>query len=211
MNEFASDTDLVARAVAGEQAALEELLLNHYDRLASRIAHKIPSDLQSVLTAEDVLQETFLEVARRIGEFQPRDADAFGGWLSTIAEHRLIDLARAQRAAKRGGGRAAVNAGPDDWSRSLVDMLTLVAVHERTPSRSVAAREVVSAIRAALPRINADYCEALRLRYIEGLPVDQTAERMGRTSRAVHMLCHRGLQQLRDVLGDDARFLSKKA
>jgi DNA-directed RNA polymerase specialized sigma24 family protein len=42
------------------------------------------------------------------------------------------------------------------------------------------------------------------------LSVAETAARMSRTERAVHMLCHRGLEQLRDVLGRSSRFFTRK-
>jgi RNA polymerase sigma-70 factor (ECF subfamily) len=87
----------------------------------------------------------------------------------------------------------------------------MLAPHDRTPSRSAAAHEAVEAIRAALGEIDVDYAEALRLRYAEGLAVENTAERMGRTKAAVHMLCHRGLRRLRDALGRESKFLSRKA
>ena len=208
MADASSQAELIARAIAGERAALEELLLDNYDRLANRISKKISAGMQAAVSSEDVLQETFLEAANRIQSFEPRGADAFYRWLATIAEHRVVDLARAQQAAKRGGEFRRADA---DWTGSMVDLLSVLAVNERTPSRSVAGREAAAAIGAALEQINADYREALRLRYIEGLSVAATAERMGRSERAVHMLCHRGLAQLRDVLGPDSKYLSRKA
>ena len=208
MDDKNPEQELLSRAIGGERDALEQLLLAHYDRLAGRIGRKISAALQRVLSAEDVLQETFLQAAIRISTFEPRGDDAFYRWLATIAEHRLIDMARAQRAAKRGGEHVALPPGEES---SLTDLLTLVAAHEHTPSRSIAGHEAIAAITGALPQINADYREALQLRYIEGLSVAQTAERMQRTERAVHMLCHRGLAQLRDVLGPDSKFLSRKA
>ncbi|RMF77808.1 MAG: sigma-70 family RNA polymerase sigma factor [Planctomycetota bacterium] len=202
---------LVQQAIAGDRTALEELLLLHYDRLLARIARKLPTDLRGALSPEDVLQDVFLDVAERIGAFRPDGPEAFARWSATIAEHRLIDLVRSRRAAKRGGGRKAVEAAPGDWSQTAIDILGQIAIHEHTPSRSAAGHEAVAAIRTALERINPDYRDALRMRYVEGLSVAQTAERMGRTPQAIHMLCHRGLSELRDVLGPDSDFLSRKA
>jgi DNA-directed RNA polymerase specialized sigma24 family protein len=47
------------------------------------------------------------------------------------------------------------------------------------------------------------------LRYLEGLRVAEVAKRIGRSEGAVHMLCTRGLQSLREELGDLSRFLSR--
>jgi RNA polymerase sigma-70 factor (ECF subfamily) len=204
-----TENERLQQAIAGDQAALEDLLLDAYDILLPRIEHRIPADLRGLLSAEDVLQEAFVDAVSKISTFKPESDGAFVRWVSTIADHRLIDLIRAQRAVKRGGGRAAVAA--DNWSSSLTDLLCLVAQHERTPSRSVARHEAVAAISSALEQLSPDYRDVLRLRYIEGLSVSETAERIGRSEQAVQMLCHRALRQLRDVLGPDAEFLSRKA
>lgn len=210
MSDATREHELVRRAGAGDSSALEELLLDQYDRLAAQIAGKIPPRLQAALSPEDVLQEAFLEVSRRIATFTPQGDGSFFRWVATIAEHRLIDMVRAHQAAKRGGGRQQVTAAPDA-SQSMIDLLTMLAVHERTPSQSAAGHEAAAAIGAALVRINPDYRDALRLRYVEGLPIAQIAARLGRTEPAVHMLCHRGLHALREALGPDSRFLSRKA
>lgn len=203
------EADLVRQAAAGGRAALEELLLAHYDRLAQRLIPKMPVDLRRSVCVEDVLQETFVEAAQRVAQFRPDGPDAFYAWLATIADHRLVDMVRALRAAKRGGGRAAVAA--NDWEASLTDLLGLLAMHERTPSRSLARREAVHTIQATLGMLHEDYGLALRLRYVEGLPMAEVGRRMGRTEAAVQMLCHRGLKQMRDLLGPDSEYLSRKA
>src|SRR5688572_15553327 len=103
------DADLVNRAVAGEPLALNRLLLMHYGPLAARIEKRIPRRLRTLVTTEDVLQEVFAEAFRTMAGFRPAGPDAFYRWLVTIADHRLVDAVRAHRAAKRGGGRVAVN------------------------------------------------------------------------------------------------------
>lgn len=200
---------LLQRARAGERAALEELLLNHYARLEARIAKKIPAELRGHVGAEDVLQETFANACRALATFEPAGPDAFYRWLATLAEHRLIDLVREARAEKRGGGRTPIEHG-DASGDSLPDLLGLLAVSERTPSRSVAKREAAAAIRGALEHIEPDYRDALRLRYIEGLSVEDAAARLGRTAPALMMLCHRGLRRLREELGKSSDFFSRK-
>lgn len=203
------EENLLHAAVGGERAALEELLLTHYDRLARFIVPKLPPELRGSVGVEDVLQETFVRAAQGITQFAPAGPDAFFRWLARIAEHRLIDLLRAQRTAKRGGGRAA--AQPAEWETSLVDLLGQLAGHERTPSHTAARQEAVEAVQAQLEQLPEDYRTVLRLRYVEGLPVAAIGERMGLTKAAAQMLCHRALRRMRDLLGPDSSFLSRKA
>lgn len=208
MSRPPDESDLVSRAVAGDAAAVQELLLLHYDPLAARLAHAIPADLQGTIAVEDVLQEAFADAVRRFTTFEARGDGAFGAWLGAIADNRLIDLIRAARALKRGGGQARIDAGAADRS-SVDDLLAQLAVNERTPSRSVAGHEAAGAIRRALDGLNEDYRTAIQLRYFDGLSVAETAARMNRTEPAIHMLCHRAIAQLRQLMGSESDFFSR--
>jgi RNA polymerase sigma-70 factor (ECF subfamily) len=210
MSADATEEDLVHQAVAGHEAALERLLLTHYDRLAAEISRKLPDEFRGVIAADDVLQEAFVVAFREIGSFVPQGPGAFHAWLAAIAQHRLLDLVKGQRAAKRGGGRVALTGHAASPDESLVGLLEVLNVQEQTPSRSVARREAVSAVQVGLAGLKDDYREALRLRYIEGLPVAEVAARLGRTEHAVHMLCHRGLQQLHAALGRSSQYFSRR-
>jgi RNA polymerase sigma-70 factor (subfamily 1) len=209
MTQPPTESELIARAIAGDSAAAQELLLLHYDRLSSRLSVGLPSDLQGTLSVEDVLQEAFTDAVRGISTFVPRGEGAFFAWLATIADHRLLDLIRAARAVKRGGGRSPV--GPAGGEASTVgDLLALLAAEDHTPSRSVAGHEAAAAVQSALSGLKDEYRDVLRLRYFDGLSVSETAARMGRSESAIHMLCHRAVAQLRDVLGSASQYFSKK-
>lgn len=210
MSSDAADENLVQQAVAGDTAALERLLLSHYDRLAGEVSRKLPDELRGLIAADDVLQEAFVVAFREICGFVSQRPNSFYAWLATIAQHRLFDLVKAQRAAKRGGGRIALGEGAKSPEDSLVGLLEVLNIHEHTPSRSVARHEAVTAVQVGLAGLKEDYREALRLRYLEGLPVADVAARLGRTEHAVHMLCHRGLQQLHAALGRSSQFFSRQ-
>jgi len=203
-----SEQDLIARAAGGDRLALEQLLLRYHDRLVKYIRRKLPAELQAFVAPEDVLQVTYVEALRHVTSFEPKGRDAFFRWLATIAKRRLLDVVRRERAAKRGGGRVA--ADPQrKGSSSVIDLLGLAAVHGHTPSRSAARREAVSALHVALAGLKDDYRQAVQLRYLERLPVADVAAQMHRTPRAVHMLCYRGLRQLRASLGRASDFLTR--
>jgi len=204
------DDDLTARAAAGDRLALQELLLAQYDRLAARIARKVPLSLQGVVAADDILQETFASAFRSIRSLKPKGAEAFYRWLATIAERRLQNAVKALHAAKRGGGRARGKLQAGGSASSVVDLLDRLAIHDHTPSRSAARHEAASVVRVALAGLKNDYRVALNLRYLEGLPVAEAAAKMKRTERAIHNLCYRGLKQLREALESQSHYLTRK-
>jgi RNA polymerase sigma-70 factor (ECF subfamily) len=210
MTSEAAEQDLLVQAVAGDEAALQHLLISHYDRLAAEVAGKLSDKFGSVIAPEDVLQETFVVAFREIRRFTPQGPGSFYHWLATIAQHRLWDLVKGLRAAKRGGGRVGLHRPVRSPEESLSRLLELLNVNEWTPSRSVAGREAISALQVALAGLKEDYREVLRLRYIEGLPAAETAARMNRTEHAIHMLCQRAMERLREALGRSSQFFSRK-
>ncbi len=211
MNGSGSELELVSRASAGDRSAIQELLMLHHRQLVTTIEKQIPADLRGLLSADDVCQEAYVSVYRQITSFQPHDEKAFERWLRTIAERKLVDLIRTQRAAKRGGGKRLDARYPRNDTSSMIELLDILAVHERTPSRSAAHRELVRIVQDALDELKEDYREVLRLRYIQSLSVADTAQKMGRSDGAVMMLCNRGLQQLEEAIGDPSRFFSRGA
>jgi RNA polymerase sigma-70 factor (ECF subfamily) len=208
MGVIEPERELLSQAVKGDHAAIQQLLLLHHDRLVVNIENKVPADLRGVLAADDVCQEAYVAVIRQITSFQPHDEQAFERWLVTIAERKLVDAIRTLRAAKRGGGRQVHAGRVDADTSSMVELLDILAVHERTPSRSAAHRELVLEVQNALDQLKEDYRNALRLHYIQGLSVAETARRMDRSDGAVLMLCNRALRELAETIGDPTRFFS---
>ena len=196
------------QAVAGDEGALTLLLAELDERLCARVQRKIPSALRSRFGAEDIVQETHREVFRHIRTFEPRGPDAFERWVSTIAVRKLRDVIKGQRRAKRGGGRTAASPAGPNVDDSMIGLLDVLAGPGRTPSRCVARVEALRAVQSALDLLPEHYRQAILLVRIEGRPVAEVAAEMGRTERAVHGLTRRGLELLRDRLGDSSAYLS---
>lgn len=90
MSGATDDDALIREAVAGDRDALETLLYRQADRLVNDVSRRLPDDVRSALSAEDVVQDAFIVAFQRIGSFEPRgDGGSFFTWLSRIAENRL--------------------------------------------------------------------------------------------------------------------------
>ncbi len=208
LDEAERELELVRRAVAGEDAALKLLLLEAHAGLCSYVARRMPADLRPALDAEDVLQETYTQVFRRIGQFEPRGATSFQRWLLTIALRKLRNAIARERAAKRGGGVRLVEVDVRTREESCVALLDLLAAPGQTPSRCMARQEAVQAVEVAFQQLPEHYRQALWLTHFEGWSAARAAAEMGRSERALHGLCRRALKLLRDRLGSVSGFLS---
>lgn len=201
MEEAVGESRLVERAVAGDQAALEQLLIRQHAALAAQLRPRLPEALRSTTSVEDVLQQAYVLVFERISTLEPRGARAFAAWVTTIADHCLTDAIRAEMAAKRGGAQNRVTSPAMSATDSVVHWLDRLAVHLRTPSQSAQEREALLRVQSAMDHLKAEHREALALRYLEGLSVADAAARMGRTEGAVCLLCHRALKRMQEALG----------
>ena len=180
---------------AGDNAAAFVAALRSHGRtVLDYVTRHIPDDLRGWLDPQDVLQETFFDAFRSSDSFPIGDPDAAARWLMTVARNRLVGHLRRRRAEKRGGGVADRRIGLGD---SLEGMLHELGVYSRTPSRSAVARELFSAVDEALDQLPSDYAQVIRLRHIQGLSQKDTANRMGRSEKAIERLCSRGLAELR--------------
>lgn len=206
--------ELVVQALAREDLALDRLLMAVTPRLLARIERRLPSDVRTLCSPDDILQETFSEAFRCFGEFRVppniEPAGAFIRWITTVADHRVVDAVRAQRAAKRGGGRIRVSgAGGLDGQTSMIPLLEALAGDQPSPSNVATGQELESALRQAVASLYPSYREALELRYLLGLSPAEVAARLNRTEEAVHKLCSRAVQALREAVGDLSQYISR--
>src|SRR5438067_2152416 len=99
-SEADSSLALVRRAHDGDVAAQNELCVRYLPRL-QRWAHgRLPAWARGALDTHDLVQDTFIQVLRRIGDFEPRHEGAFHGYLRQALLNRVRDeIRRAKRRA----------------------------------------------------------------------------------------------------------------
>src|SRR5947209_15039890 len=90
----ADDASLLARVQSGEQGSMATLY-DRYSRLVYSVALRV---LGEPATAEDVLQEVFMQLWRNPDSFTAARTN-LGSWLAVVARNRSIDTLRRRRAA----------------------------------------------------------------------------------------------------------------
>ena len=177
-----SDTVRQIRAARdGDRYALAELYDRHQGRLLGFVRSRIDPALARRVAPEDLVQETLLEATRKIAEFDPVAGPAFYRWLVEIARFKLREAARAQQAGKRAAERP---------------MEESVRAVQTSPSGRAMRGERALQLHEALATLPERQAEAVRLRYLEGRSVAETAEILESTEAAVKSLVSRGMQEL---------------
>jgi len=191
----------IIRAVCGDSEALGQLLFEHHDRLAAFIRREIPAELRSQFSAEDVLQEAYVDAFRNIGQLVPKSDRAFARWLRTIAEHRLTDRLRALRSKKRGGKRRRVQGLPGGERSTMAGLLELVSDGAMSPSGRAVQGEALRALQIHLSALPERHRQAVRLHHLDGLDLERVAAEMGENPDAVRGVLYRARKKLRDAMG----------
>lgn len=193
--------ELISKSVSGDRVALQKLLLSHYAKLSEYVDHRIPRRIQNVVGADDIVQQTFVQVVRDVQCCTSRTEAAFFAWLKTIAENRVKDAIRYAESEKRGGGRRRVQAQVLPDESSLVDIVELLSAGSHTPSQSVARHEAIAAVHETIEALRPDYRQAVQLRLLQGISLEETASIMERSPRAVQGLIDRAREKMRAALG----------
>jgi RNA polymerase sigma-70 factor (ECF subfamily) len=141
-------------------------LLERYDETVPHVYGYLLARCGNRTLAEDLTAETFLAAVTAVRG--PTAQTPTVPWLIGVARHKLADHWR-RRAREERGLRLADSATTDHddpWDQ------TLDAIHART----------------VLAQLAAHHRAALTLRYVDGLPVSDVADCLGRTLHATEAL-----------------------
>jgi RNA polymerase sigma-70 factor (ECF subfamily) len=194
------DTKLVVRLRSGDEAALAEFVEANRPALMGFLHARIGAHLAKKIEAEDILQDASLEAIRSLDKAPLETWDPLH-WLFQICERKIIDAHRRFfTSQKRDASREA--ALPDN-SNAAGGLGNLLAASMTTPSAAFSRDQRQLRVLAAIDTLPEDQREALRLRYLVGLPSKEIAEKLGRTDGAVRVMLSRSLGKLQEMLGEE--------
>jgi RNA polymerase sigma-70 factor (ECF subfamily) len=182
VSELQGDDFLVIAARGGDRMAFGRL----YDRYA-RMVHGILLARVPPREVDDLVQEIFLAAMRQLHAL--RDAGRFGAWLAAITRNRANDYFR--------------RAIPEEKVSEPLD-------NNQAESRSNehAGEQEAAMILEIVRGLPEAYREPLILRLVEGMTGPEIAARTGMTHGSVRVNLCRGMQLLREKLGEAARSAS---
>jgi RNA polymerase sigma factor (sigma-70 family) len=202
------DRPLLYAAVSGDADALCVLLKKYAPNVRASLAGEIPTKWQSVLSEDDVMQQTYADAFTDIGNFDPEEDGSFSGWLCRLAQCNLRDAIRMLGAAKRGGKFQRVELDLAESTRLLVSMLTGSGM---SPTGHAAEREAEALLAQAMAQLPPTYEIVVRTFDLEGCEVEVIARRLERSVGAVYMLRARAHDRLRKLLGATSNFFTDGA
>ena len=161
----------------------DEIVEQHSDRVY-RLAYRLTGNRPD---AEDLTQEVFVRVFRRLDTYTP---GTFEGWLHRITTNLFLDQARRKQ-------RIRFDALSDERAGMLRSS-------GPAPDVAVADRMFDDDVERALASLPPDFRAAVVLCDVEGLSYDEIADILGAKLGTVRSRIHRGRAMLRRALAHRA-------
>ncbi len=174
------DDTLLKRVAAGDRTAFAALMRRHVDR-AHGLAYRIVGNRSD---AEDVVQDAFLKVWIRAGQWRPGTAQ-FSTWLYRVVFNRCLDLKRRPRSDNLDAVDEIGDGRPD----------ALSGIEAQQEQRRMA---------AAIAGLPERQRAAIALTYTTGLANAAAAEVMEISLKAFESLLVRAKKELRSELSRSA-------
>lgn len=192
--------NMLDQALAGNHSEVGKLLCLHTQYLRALAHNQLDRRLRQRVSPSDLVQETLLEAHRDFKNFRGRTTAELVGWLRRILIHNLITISEQNLRAEKRDVRREISLDhlqiPSERGLGCQGLPSDVS----SPSAYVRGQEQSSQLDQALQGLSADQRQVVVLRHIEGLPFNEIASRMNRTSGACRMIWLRAVDQLRQVL-----------
>ena len=172
-----SDKALVQLMADEDKRALRLLYVRHHDRLRRFVLRLTGNES----TAEEVVNEVFLEAWRHAGEFEGRSQVAT--WLMSIARFKAISECRRRSEAQLDERVAAVIEEPSD-----------------TPAISMDKRERSDILQKCLAKLTPLHREVISLIYYQGRKIEEVAQFTGAPINTVKTRMHHARNRMAELL-----------
>lgn len=167
-----------------------ELVRRHQPALFNRLAYLAQGDRH---VAADLAQKVWEKVLGGAAGFAGQAS--FKTWLYTIARHAFIDWLRVERSR----GQLPLE---QDWDEDAPAVGVELVDERPQPDAQLLASQDAARVRAALCQLTPIYREAMVLRYMEGLSVEEVASLTGQKLETTRTRLRYAKTKLRSLLED---------
>jgi RNA polymerase sigma-70 factor, ECF subfamily len=178
-----SDSILLRSVAEGDATTFQQL----YERHSSMLFGLALNILGNRADAEDVLQETFVQVWKTANSFDPARGKPIG-WLILLTRSRAIDRLRSRQTRARIAETVAQEPADDDPPASQY------AIASETRTR----------VRHALQSLDGEQRRLIELAYFGGLTQSEIAAELGQPLGTVKTRVRAGMIRLRELLESQA-------
>ena len=203
MGNSAEMTDLIQRAIDGDERAADDLFQLFRERLKKMVSLRMDRRLLGRVDASDIIQEATLEAVRRLPVYAESPPMDFYLWLRCLAGQKLIDACRHHLGTQKRDAGMEVSlyrrGMPEATSNALAAQLM---GRHTSPSMAAVRAETQIKVQDALNDLEPIDREVLILRHFEHLTNSETAQALGLKKSTASKRYVVALKRLREQLKD---------
>lgn len=188
-----TDRMLIEHLRGGDAAALEALM----ERFSGKVYRLAYGITRNAGDAEEVVQDVFLSLFRKIDTFEARAA--LGTWIYRIATNAALNKRRGKRSEVEVSLEEHLPTFKADGHRDG-DRAYVLADWSNTPEEELLSGEAREVLRRAIDSLPSRYRAVLLLRDVEDLSNEETAEILDESVASVKSRLHRARMALREQL-----------
>jgi len=202
MNDPPSETvRLLEQFRAGDRQALAELFQRHRDRLRRMVALRMDPRLHGRIDASDVLQDGFLDLAKRVEGYLCDPRLPVFLWLRLVISDRLALVHRQHLGTRMRDVALEVSLYRDPMPQaSSAALASMLLGRLTTPSNAAIRAEQILQVQEAVNSLEPLDREVVALRHFEQLTRAETALVLGITEGAGAKRYIRALKKLKAIL-----------
>lgn len=200
LRSAATDSGELELLKSGGQQAVAELFSAYRDRLGRMVRFRMDTRLSGRVDPEDILQEAYMEVARRIQDYIGQPTVPLFVWLRQITWQILVDTHRRHLVAKARNINAEVNRLPAGAGVTSVSLASRLVGGLTSPSQAMLREERLTLVHQALEEMDEIDREVLALRHFEQLTNNEVADVLGLQKAAASNRYVRALGRLKQIL-----------
>ena len=191
--------EAIQRLQAGGESALAELFSEYRPRLERLIEFRLDPRLKSRLDPADVLQDAYLEMARRHQEFMNDGRVSFYVWARQLTVQSLINLQRRHFGQKRSPQNEFqfFQSASESTTGSIAQILYAQLT---SPSGAAIRAEEIQLLQEALAGMDDTDREVLALRHFEHMGNSEVAEALGLSTTAASNRYVRAMTRLGEIM-----------
>ncbi|MDA0283532.1 MAG: sigma-70 family RNA polymerase sigma factor, partial [Planctomycetota bacterium] len=170
--------ETVDRLLAGGDAVVAEIFSEFQPRLERMVEFRLDRRLRGRVDSSDVIQEAYIEIARRIADYTSSPTVAFYVWVRQITWQTLVSVHRRHLGQKR-HPKMEVRIALRDANDTTFSIAQALVAQLTSPSGVAQRNEDYDQLREALASMDDTDREVLALRHFEQLGNNEVSEILG--------------------------------
>ncbi len=193
--------ELIERAKTGDPVALAELFGMYRKRLRTMVDLRLDRRLRGRVDPSDVLQEAFIDLAKRLPTYADRDKMPFYLWLRLVTGERLLIFHRQHLDAAKRDVRQEVTLDPQAIPHAASQTIAAGLLGKFTSAAAKAIRrEMQFKLQVAINDLEEIDREIIVLRNFEEMSNNEAAIALGLSPNGASNRYVRALKRLRAAL-----------